>query len=370
MVTVSGSHKATELTQGARVNPGNWIALSREVREHPIVGAGQPVKPADDRRGAWSRMEAWFDLLCLAQYKPSRINNKGEMQALNVGQLMGARAYLAGRWNWTEKTVRGYLDVLEREGMISRGEQNYDELGQQKGQPKANKCSVITVCNYSRYQMLVDAVETYVRQAKGPAMSQQKASEGPAEGQNLTSKTTQQEKYSSCRHAAQDEVEVAFEDFWKAFPAERRRNKGKARDLFHQIVSGRQGKRRASSEVLVGAIRAGRGIDPNFPPMPETWLNGGRWEDEVPGGPPTPQPRQSFWWEDADKLASLGEEEWDRLIDKHANGAWPIDKLGFWPRDARCVVPKSVIMRRKLWDLYDDNGIARRELHAAALRVS
>jgi hypothetical protein len=31
------------------------------------------------------------------------------------------------------------------------------------------------------------------------------------------------------------------------------------------------------------------------------------------------------------------------------------------------VVPKSVIVRRKLWDLYDHNGIARGRLCVAAL---
>mgnify|MGYP007011831530 CR=1 FL=1 len=171
---------------------GDWIALSRKVREHPVVGVSQPVKPADPKQGSHSRFEAWFDLLCLAQWKPSRINNKGEIMTLEVGQLMGARAYLAARWNWTEKTVRGFLSTLEGEGMIARGSENSEEKGQQDGQRRANKCNVITICNYSRYQMLQDAITSYVGQAKGPAKGQHGASEGPAKGHNLTRKTLKQ----------------------------------------------------------------------------------------------------------------------------------------------------------------------------------
>jgi hypothetical protein len=167
---------------------GNWVAISRDLRDHPLVGAGQPVRPADERKGAWSRMEAWLDLLCLAQYRPSRINNKGQIQTLDVGQLMGARAFLAARWNWSEKTVRGFMDGLEAEGMIARDAENSAAKGQQNGQQRANKCSVVTICNYAKYQLLEDAITAYVGQAKGPAEGHQGASEGPAKGQNLTLK--------------------------------------------------------------------------------------------------------------------------------------------------------------------------------------
>jgi hypothetical protein len=175
------------------INPAGWYAVSRDLHEHPIVGAGQPVKPADPSRGAYSRMEAWEDLLRRAQYKPARVVNRGRAMVLDVGQLMGARAFLAKVWNWSDKTVRGYLDVLERDGMISFGEgQQGDESetteGQQFQQSRSNAVNVITVCNYSRYQLRVHAITEYVEGVKGPARGQQRASkrasswasEGPA----------------------------------------------------------------------------------------------------------------------------------------------------------------------------------------------
>ena len=161
------------------LNPGNWIAISRDVREHPIVGAGKPVKPDDDRRGSHSRMEAWFDLLCLAQFKPSRISNRGDVMTLDVGQLMGARSYLAMRWNWTEKTVRGFLEVLELDRMGScPPRQNSESGGQQRASGQQNKANILTICNDSRYQLMTEAIEAFIVDKKG----QQGASKGPAKG--------------------------------------------------------------------------------------------------------------------------------------------------------------------------------------------
>lgn len=168
--------------------PGDWIALTRKVREHPIVGLKHHVKQADPTQGNCTRFEAWFDLLCLAQYKPSKINNKGQVQTLDVGQLMGSRAYLAKRWNWTEKSVRHYFDILEAEGMISRGEKTHTEMGHQRDQPGANKCNILTISNYSRYQQISEAIYTFISSKKGLSEGHLGATQGPPKGHNLTSK--------------------------------------------------------------------------------------------------------------------------------------------------------------------------------------
>ena len=166
-------------------NPGNWIAVSRDLRDHPLVGAGKPVKPADCRRQAWSRMEAWIDLLCLAQYKAARIINKGEVQILGVGQLMGARSFLAARWNWTDKTVRHFLNVLEANGMISISHPSVARMDEKRGQRKSNKCAVITVCNYGKYRHQKTTNVPSFDSAKGPAEVQQRTTNWPGKDQSL-----------------------------------------------------------------------------------------------------------------------------------------------------------------------------------------
>jgi hypothetical protein len=84
-----------------------------------------------------------------------------------------------------------------------------------------------------------------------------------------------------------DPVELQFEEFWAAFPGGRKKGKGDALDLFRQIVTGKHKKRRASAATLVDAAKryAATKPDPKYTPMPTTWLNGGRWMDDLSDQP-------------------------------------------------------------------------------------
>ena len=72
----------------------------------------------------------------------------------------------------------------------------------------------------------------------------------------------------------------AFEDFWRAYP--RKVAKDAARRAFDKALK---------AGVDAGALIAGaqryaverQGQDPKFTKHPATWLNGGCWEDELPG---------------------------------------------------------------------------------------
>ena len=80
------------------------------------------------------------------------------------------------------------------------------------------------------------------------------------------------------------EVVAAFEEFWAAFPPGRKKAKAEVRDLFSAIVAGKHKKRRATVEQILTAVKsfAAKPHNPDYTPMPSTWLNGGRWEDEEP----------------------------------------------------------------------------------------
>ena len=346
--------------------PGNWIALSRDVRQHPIVGAGRPVDPVDKNRGAWSRMEAWFDLLCLAQWKPSRINNKGQVMTLDAGQLMGALPFLADRWNWTVGTVRWYLNTLEREDMISRAPPNGVNHDRQNSRQPTNKCCVITIANYSKYQITSEPLGAHVLQAKPQPRNRRATAELQANDSNLTSETPQQgdkKEKSTCGEAAREVVLSAekiadqrFDEFWQAFPGNRRRNKGGARDLFRKIVLGKHATRRASADEIIAAVKAGHGIEPEFVPMPETWLKGGRWEDPPGGQPVSTVP----WWEKPEKVAEITPSGWRTSIEQHANGRWPVDMLGPPPGHHDCAVPSSIVAELRLTERYTPGGLLRK----------
>lgn len=85
------------------------------------------------------------------------------------------------------------------------------------------------------------------------------------------------------RDCSTEEIDFRFEEFWSAFPAGRKKGKGKAKTLFRQIARGGHHSLKASAETLIAAAKAyaAAAPDPQFTPMPQTWLAGGRWEDDL-----------------------------------------------------------------------------------------
>lgn len=152
-----------------RGNDG-WIAISRAIRTHWLVGFGQPVTPMDGTRGAHSRSEAFIDLLMECRYESGTVSNGGRKMLLQPGQMVGAISWLASRWNWTPKTVRLWLDKLQEDGMIERS------VDPNQGKQAA----IITVCNYSEYQLVQDQ--------QGQANGTQGASKGQTKGNSTKDK--------------------------------------------------------------------------------------------------------------------------------------------------------------------------------------
>lgn len=159
-------------------------------------------------------------------------------------------------------------------------------------------------------------------------------------------------------------IDAKFEDFWRAFPEGRKQAKGEARDTFRKIVLGKHRKGlRAKAETLIAAAAryAASKPDPEFTPMPSTWLNGGRWED-VPAGPavatpgdPEPVAGKAWgWWRGLEsKFAALGEQRWRDAIDKaKPNGVWPWWILGAPPGHVECVVPSELVREFGFEELY------------------
>jgi hypothetical protein len=100
-------------------------------------------------------------------------------------------------------------------------------------------------------------------------------------GQELVERGTGRE--DGAASAGADSVDLDFERFWKAFPPGRKQDKGCARDLFRKFVTGKLKTRRASADTLIAAAEryAASKPNPEYTPMSSTWLNRGRWEDDV-----------------------------------------------------------------------------------------
>lgn len=109
-----------------------FVALHREAFSHPVL-----KDPA--------RFRAWFWIVAHAAWKPTKHDARGHTITVDRGQLCAGREYLAKEWGWSPSAVERFLTRLETEQMIER------KTGQMK--------TVITICNYDKYQDVPDETE-------------------------------------------------------------------------------------------------------------------------------------------------------------------------------------------------------------------
>jgi len=86
----------------------------------------------------FTRAQAWVDLLLLATHKKTTLFIRGIEVALKPGELCWAQKSLAKRWKWSDKKVKGYLDLLQREGQIDYS--------------TTQNIGVVKIKNWERYQ--------------------------------------------------------------------------------------------------------------------------------------------------------------------------------------------------------------------------
>jgi len=104
-----------------------WIKLNREIINNCLWND----KP-------FTKGQAWIDLLLSANHKPAKIMIKNNIIAIERGQQARSEVTLSANWGWSRTKVRRFLKLLESEGMVI--------------QQKSNVTSIITICNYSKYQ--------------------------------------------------------------------------------------------------------------------------------------------------------------------------------------------------------------------------
>ena len=103
-----------------------FVALHRAAVDHPLFA------------GDSSRLGAWLWLVTKACWRPTKYDLHGKIITLDRGQFVASRSQLAKAWGWKESAVERFLTRLQTEQMIRR------ETGQGR--------SIITICNYAKYQ--------------------------------------------------------------------------------------------------------------------------------------------------------------------------------------------------------------------------
>lgn len=370
-----------------------WIAMHRSVRDHWLVGFGKPVKPMDPKFGAHSRNEAFTDLIMECRYEAGFIVNGGRKMEIRPGQLVGAISWLASRWNWTPQTVRTFLDKLQDDQMIERKSPGADgENNKQKG----NQSAIISVCNYERYQFVGDDAQQPKQQASNkPATSQQQASNNNTKD----NKGTREQDNPPTPKGGEGAVSGVFDGIDREPPRAERASQdiaaafevyAKAADHFGlakcSTLTEARRKRLAKRLADIG------GVDAFTTALRALGATNDPFVKFVRGKVP-PRPGESPFKLDIDRLmqtdGNLGDvlarlldigaakatadtrkvqgpawsqwtaEDWDRAIDAHANGIWPIVHLGPPPGSPGCACPREVVHRRRLTEIYNEHGIAR-----------
>jgi hypothetical protein len=142
-----------------------WICLHKDIQDHWIYK--DPEK-----------LRCWIDMLLIANFEDSKFLIKGQLIECKRGQLAYSQETLGDRWKWTRGKVRNFLNLLEKDSMISL---------------KSNHLTtIITICNYSKFQD--------IQPTKQPADNQLTTSSETADNQltdtynNITTKQLNKEE--------------------------------------------------------------------------------------------------------------------------------------------------------------------------------
>ena len=118
-----------------------WIKLSRDITKHWIFQDAEFFK--------W-----WFDLLTMAAWNDHKVMYDAHLFTLKRGQTIASISYLSERWGRNRKRIIRFLQLLEKDGMITRIVRD-------------RQTSVLTICNYGRYQEQGDTIGDTIGDAIG-----------------------------------------------------------------------------------------------------------------------------------------------------------------------------------------------------------
>jgi hypothetical protein len=121
-----------------------WIKIHREITDHWIFQDAEKFK--------W-----WIDLLMMASHEDVKKIIGSQLTELKRGQLIASNSFLSERWKTSESSVRRYLGLLESDNMVVRCTNR--------------KITIITICNYERYQVNESKGRTDERSDDEPMMN-------------------------------------------------------------------------------------------------------------------------------------------------------------------------------------------------------
>lgn len=145
---------------GVRYMSG-WVRLDRSWHKTDCLKQNEP----------FCERAAWVWLISNAAWKDTfRHGPKGELIEVKRGQIHVSLSSLETAFNWSKKKVRGFINRLESGHMV--------------GTERAQSGTLITICNYAKYQDIDDSEGHGRGTAKGTVGAQS----GHTQEQGITNK--------------------------------------------------------------------------------------------------------------------------------------------------------------------------------------
>lgn len=159
-----------------------YVAMSRDWQDHDIFEGDE-----------FSRRDAWAWLIAHAAWKQTKARIKGSSVSLERGELCFSQRFMAKKWRWSKSKVDRFIAVLRAEGMISTRSKTGATAGHSAGQGQ----SIITICNYDKFQSPLKDTRGNDEQLIGATAGQQRGKEEPNNQDNQEPK----EEEESARYA-------------------------------------------------------------------------------------------------------------------------------------------------------------------------
>ena len=112
-----------------------WVKIHRSILDDELYFAEK-----------FTKLQAWLDLLLIAEYKPKTIFVRRIKVEIGRGQLAISIRELAERWKWGVNKVQSFLKELEATEKIEM--------------LKSHTINVIAICKYEHYQQIMSDTQT------------------------------------------------------------------------------------------------------------------------------------------------------------------------------------------------------------------
>ena len=246
-------------------NEIKWIKLSVDILNDEKIIAIEGMPEGSTLCWMWIKMLA----LCGQQ------NADGKLSLTD--EIPYTEAQLANRFGVPLSTLQMGLAIFERYGMIKI----IDDM--------------IYTVNWAKYQS-VDGMEKIREQNRIRKQNQREKEKQEAIA------SAEAQKALPAGKTQGELIQERFDRFWKIYP--KKVGKGAALKSFKKIKPGEE-----LTQKMIGAVEAQKKSamwlrnNGQYIPNPSTWLNQGRWEDELP--------QENRYQQEQDDLRDRGLENWD-----------------------------------------------------------